>query len=303
MINRIIKFYTIFLITTSCTSLWGQESLDENIIYANSTKNVTLIFSNPIKKGVSGSEHFKFGYNKLEPSRIGILKASFGEESNLLVLTENGDLYSFIIRYSKDLKVLNHFISVNMSVGNERGSVSKNQIKKNVIVDKMEIDDAPVEEITVNNYDNVPLRDSINIYDKLCVNEVKKPVFFKRIYTSKNDILLSFKNITYLNNEIYITLRIQNKSTLDYDIDYLNFYIASRNKNKNTTSQTIPYKPKYIYNFKPSIKNGEYLDVIYVYQKFTINENKILLVELTEQNGERNLQLEILNTIINNPNK
>ena len=110
------------------------------------------------------------------------------------------------------------------------------------------------------------------------------------------------KNLTYINNELYFTISLQNVSTLDYDINYLNFYITSRNKKRNTTTQTIPYKYQYVHNLPSKIRASETIDVVFVYQKFSINENKILLIEMTEDNGEREVKLEIPNTFINNPN-
>jgi hypothetical protein len=96
-------------------------------------------------------------------------------------------------------------------------------------------------------------------------------------------------------------LILENDSTLDYDINYLNFYTVSKNKKRNTVTQKIPYEAKYIHNMPTRIGAKQKQEVVFVYSKFTINENKSLLIELTEENGERVVELEIPNTFVNNP--
>lgn len=289
-------------------SIFGQEkSVEEFVIYANSTKNTSLIFPTPIKKADVGSDNFKFGYNKTELSTIGILKATLGEESNLLIITENGNIFSFVIRYKKGNNILTYLIKENMAVGNEKGKVVLNETPENKKSEK-ESGTKPnnigkvVDAITVNNFQNQTVNDTTDVYKKLCLVEIAKPIFYSKIHGVKDKIMVKLKRISYLNNELYFTVILKNESTLDYDINYLNFYITSRNKKKNTTTQTIPYKSKYIHNLPTKIKAGDYIEVVYVYQKFSINENKILLIEMTEDNGERNVKLEIPNTFINNPN-
>lgn len=301
------KNYWIIAILLMVFNAKSQEiKKEEYIIYANESKNTSLILPNPIKKAIVGNTNFMFGYNKTEPSNIGVLKANFGEESNLLIITENGNIYSFIIRYSKENNILTYFIKDNQAVGNENGNVilaSKNENKKSekeISNDSTPI--AVVNPITVNNFQNQKGAEENVVYDKVCLLEIEKSIFYNRIYGTKDNVFVKLKNITYVQSELYFSLILTNNSTLDYDINYINFYITSRNKKKNTTTQTIPYKPKYIYNHQTKLKLGETIEMVFVYDKFSINENKILLVELTEDNGERTVKLEIPNTFINNPN-
>ena len=287
----------------------------ELIIYCTSNKNTNLFFSSAIKSGIVGNSNFTFGYSSNGDSKIGILKATPGAESNLLVITSNGNIYSFIVRYKPEISMLNYFVKDNMAIGNESGSVvfedgsgqqlTKGEEKVVKAESEPEIKAKSVDAIKVNNYESSTVASSANDTNKLqstANKEIEKPVFYNRIYGSKNKITIKLKNISYIDNELYFTLVLSNESTLDYDINYLNFYIISRNKNRNTVSQTIPYEALYIHNNPTKILAKEETEVVFVYKKFTINENKILLVELTEDNGERTVKLEIPNTFINNPN-
>jgi len=277
------------------------------IIYSTSNKNTSLFFKTPIKSGIVGNPNFTFGYSPKGDSKIGILKATPGEESNLLVITENGNIFSFTIRYKKEIEKSNHFISDDLAIGNETGNIqgTNKNIDYKKEVKTIENSSNVVEAVTVNNYENSKIPDSLstNTHEGKSKKELGKPLFYNRIYGSKNKVTIKLKNITYQNDELYFTLILKNESTLDYDINYLNFYIISRNKSRNTVAQMIPYEPLYVYNLPSKITYFKEIEVVYVYKKFTINENKTLLVELTENNGERTIKLEIPNTFINNPNK
>lgn len=309
----LILIILLFQIDLGYSQNVGPNVPQELIIYCTSNKNTNLFFSSAIKSGIVGNSNFTFGYSSNGDSKIGILKATPGAESNLLVITSNGNIYSFIVRYKPEISMLNYFVKDNMAIGNESGSVvfedgTGQQITKGeekVLKTETEPKNKNVEAVTVNNYESSTVAPSSNDTNKLqstANKEVEKPVFYNRIYGSKNKVTIKLKNISYIDNELYFTLVLSNESTLDYDINYLNFYIISRNKNRNTVAQTIPYEALYIHNNPTKILAKEETEVVFVYKKFTINENKILLVELTEDNGERTVKLEIPNTFINNPN-
>jgi len=289
-----------------------QNQPQELIIYCTSNKNTNLFFTSTIKSGIVGNSNFTFGYSPNGDSKIGILKATPGAESNLLVITSNGNIYSFIVRYKAEISMLNYFVKDNMAIGNESGSIVSEDFTKDSLPkgnENTSNNDPEVEEkkkstdaITVNNYETSTEAITLNNIQSNANKEVEKPVFYNRIYGSKNKVTIKLKNISYIENELYFSLILNNDSTLDYDINYLNFYIISRNKNRNTVSQTIPYDALYVHNNPIKIIAKEQVEVVFVYKKFTINENKILLIELTEDNGERTVKLEIPNTFINNPN-
>lgn len=56
-------------------------------IYANDQKNVALFFPDPIRQGITGSENFVFTYNREHQQHLGLLQATPGNESNLLVIS------------------------------------------------------------------------------------------------------------------------------------------------------------------------------------------------------------------------
>lgn len=312
----IISFFLFFSCLYAQENLQNVEYPKELVIYSNTTKNTNLFFSSSIKSGIVGNPNFTFGYSPNGDSKIGILKASPGSESNLLVITSNGNIFSFIVRYKAELSLLNYFIKDDMAIGNENGEIFNNEKslepkgnKNNEVVETSKLETSSSEltstsnAITVNDFE-LNKSDSIpeNNLENIAKLELAKPIFYKRIYGTKNKVFVKLKNITYANNELYFSLILKNDSTLDYDLNYLNFYIISRNKSRNTVSQSIPYEPLYVENKPTRINANSEIEVVYVYKKFTINENKLLLIELSEDNGERTIKLEIPNSFINNPN-
>lgn len=79
-------------------------------IYANDTKNVALFFPEPIRQGITGSDNFVFTYNREKEQYFGLLQAKPGKESNLLVVNINGSIFSYIVRYKKQLSSKRRFI-------------------------------------------------------------------------------------------------------------------------------------------------------------------------------------------------
>src|SRR5690554_5088249 len=108
----------IFLSTLSLAL--AQEPTAIDTIYANEQKTVSLFFPDPIRQGITGSANFAFSYNRDKEQYFGLLQATPGEESNLLVVTNNGDIYSYLLCYSRKLEKFNYFIDTSASIGNER---------------------------------------------------------------------------------------------------------------------------------------------------------------------------------------
>ncbi len=57
----------------------------------------------------------------MEPQyqHLGLLQATPGKESNLLVISKHGSIFSYILKYSERLDTLIYFISGSGKIGNE----------------------------------------------------------------------------------------------------------------------------------------------------------------------------------------
>ncbi|PZU20117.1 MAG: hypothetical protein DI589_18660 [Shinella sp.] len=305
--------YILLMISLSAYS----QSADKQVIYATSSKNVNLFFQSPITTAIVGSDTFSFGFNKEDKSTYGILKAISGQESNLLITTDNGNVFSFIIRYKKDITELNYFIDDSLAIGNTRARLQK--INKDAAAES-EIGSAEEKKVsktvTVNDYEKDSKTDFYKkkspqgVYDSnpeeyyknICLREIEKERYFVRFYQSNSKVYLRLKNIFYDREELYFALIIDNNSNLDFDVEDLSFFITAKNSSRKTSTQRIAYEPIYIYEPPERIGGNSSKEIVYVFKKFSINSQKVLLVSLSEQKGERNINLEIPNSNINNPN-
>jgi hypothetical protein len=92
---------------------------------------------------------------------------------------------------------------------------------------------------------------------------------------------------------------VKNRSNIDYDIDFLRFYIRDKKQVKRTASQEVEVKPIYAYgDTKKPVKDQSEIDLVYALEKFTIPNAKHLIIEMFEENGGRNLELLIKNRMI-----
>jgi len=88
-------------------------------IFTNERDPVALFFPGTISQALTGSENYTFSYNRDSPQRVGIVQGIRGKNSNLLVITEAGDIYSYRLAYRKVLDTLSYFIKDADRIGNE----------------------------------------------------------------------------------------------------------------------------------------------------------------------------------------
>lgn len=250
-------------------------------IYANDTKNVALFFPEPIRQGVTGADNFVFTFNREKEQYFGLLQAKPGKESNLLVINRNGSIFSYIVRYKSQLTKLNYFVPKASSIGNERPIVSDTTEVKNI-------------EDSIDN--------RTFYYTKFSSYLLERKQHIGMIQKRSNSIILKIANIVFDKEELYFVIQIENKSSLDYDLNFLNLSIETRQKGKKKSLQKLTIEPIFKYNVPSRIGEDEVVRLVYVMSKFSIGNDRRLVVELNEKDGERNLKLKVSHKYINNPN-
>ena len=250
-------------------------------IYANDTKNVALFFPEPIRQGITGSDNFVFTYNREKEQYFGLLQAKPGKESNLLVVNRNGSIFSYIVRYRKQLSKLNYFIPLSSSIGNEK---------------PISIDSVPVK-ISDNSFDK-----RTYYYEKFCSYLLDRKYHFNYYKKRKQSVILRIENIIFDREELYFVIQIRNNSTLDYDLNFLNFSIETRQKGKRKSLQRLNQEPIYKHNLPSKISENETVRFVYVLPKFSLSNDRRVILELNEKDGERNIELKLSHRYINNPN-
>jgi len=239
-----------------------------------------LFFPSPIRQGIVGSDFFVFSFNRDIPQYFGLLQAQPGKESNLLVITTDGSIYSYIIKYKAELTRVNYFVEPQQRIGQEVQNRAAS---------------AP---ITLKPTAAIPLSHMKAVSAQLLKRKQRLGHLTKRNYGIK----LTTKNIVFNKEHLYFVFEIENKSGLDYDVDFLEVAVQSRAKGKRKSSQRIVKQPLYKHQFPSKVKKGERVRFVYVLPKFSLSNNNRVVIQLHEAQGERDLEIKIAHRFINNPN-
>lgn len=189
-------------------------------------------------------------------------KANFSE-SNLTVVTEDGELYSYIVNYSETPASLN----IRYDIGPDSSLASFGEVAA--------LNDGEIER------------------DATLISRQGRTV--RGIKASEFGIDFRMEGIYIHQDIMYYQLRVKNTSQIDYDIDQFRFYVRDQQKAKLTASQELEYKPVYVYGDTRSVAGKSEQVFVFAISKFTIPDQKYLAVQVLEKRGGRHLELEVKN--------
>lgn len=105
----------------------------------------------------------------------------------------------------------------------------------------------------------------------------------------------------YIHDDIlFYHLSLANDSPIDYDIEYIRFYIRDKLRSKRTARQELELKPIHITGNVKQVKAMNNSAIVIALEKFTVPDAKVLAIEIGERNGGRNLLLKVNNRKIIN---
>ncbi|HSI68869.1 MAG TPA: DUF4138 domain-containing protein [Gillisia sp.] len=255
-------------------------------IYANDQKNVALFFPAPIRQGITGSENFVFTYNREKEQHLGLLQGMPGKESNLLVISTTGAVFSYIVKYSEELEKLNYFINPSGSIGNESPNF------KAVAEDEFIPGSKPEEKLADKDLN----------YQNFSTYFLRSKQRLGRIKKKKEGIQLQVENIVFLGEELYFVLTLDNYSPIDYEPAFLDIFVETRQKGKKKSIQKLVQEPVFTFKMPEKVQKNQSTRFVYVLPKFSIAEDKVVVIDLKELNGERDIKLKVKKKYINNPN-
>jgi len=184
------------------------------------------------------------------------------EETNLTVITADGQLYSYVLNYASNPSVLNIRFT-----GNDNR-------KTNVLFSK-------------------------GFNEAVMQSDSKKVAGKKRtlhhIKDKKYGITLILNNVFIREDAMYYQVKIENTSNIRYDIDQLRFFIRDQKKSQRTATQELEVKPLYVFNNTTTVFDHSDHIIVFALPKLTIPDKKYLAVELMEKDGGRHLSLSVKN--------
>lgn len=206
--------------------------------------------------------------------RVKAALRDFSRESNLSVITEDGNYYTFNVKYSDE--------PVKLSV---------------------EMTDFLHDGETVNRPNN-----ALAIYmqelgqeSPLLVRLIMQSIYknndreIKHIGSKRFGVQHTLKGIYTHNGLLYFHLQLKNSSNVPFNVDFITFKIVDKKVAKRTAIQEQVIWPLRAYNNLMIIGGKLSERAIFALPKFTIPDDKMLIVELNEQNGGRHQSFTVDN--------
>jgi conjugative transposon TraN protein len=117
----------------------------------------------------------------------------------------------------------------------------------------------------------------------------------KHIGSRNFGIQYLLKGIYSHNELLFFHLQLKNASTVGFDIDYITFKIADKKVAKRTAIQEQIIVQLRSYNQVTAVAGKKEECTVFTLPKFTIPNDKQLVIELTERDGGRNQSLTVEN--------
>ncbi len=236
-----------------------------HVIFPSAIRYVDLGSSDLLAAKADGTENVL---------RVKAALRDFSRESNLAVITEDGAYYAFNVKYADE--------PVKLSV---------------------EMTDFLHDGEAVNRPNN-----ALQIYmqelgqeSPLLVKLIMQSIYknddreIKHIGSKRFGIQHTLKGIYTHNGLLYFHLQLRNSSNVPFNVDFITFKIVDKQVAKRTAIQEQVVWPLRAYNNLMLIGGKRTERMVFALPKFTIPDDKILVVELNEQNGGRHQRFTVDN--------
>ena len=236
-------------------------------------KTSHLIFPTAIRYVDLGSEYLIAGKAE-DAENVLRVKASvkdFEAETNFSVITNDGRFYSFNVYYSSYPEALSYDL-----------------LTMQKAVDKANGNDVLFEELG-NNSPSLAglLLETIYKKDKRIVKHIGAKSF---------GIQFILKGIYIHNGKYYFHTELRNKTNVPFHIDFVNFKVVDKKVAKRTVVQERPMIPLRTYKPLDAIGGKTIEQNVFLLDQFTIDDDKVLLIEIFEKNGGRHQTLQVENS-------
>lgn len=257
----------------------SRQELTPRTIEVGFTKTVHILFPAPVTYIDIGSMAIIAGKADGAENVVRVKAAvrDFAEETNLTVITEDGGFYTFDARYAENPATSTIEIAAAESPAAQPASASE-----------------PVRA----DEGRVLLRE-VGRERPATVKRVLSDIYrqnradVKGIHTRKYGVEVEVRGIYVHNDVIYLHVQIANNTNISFEVDYRRFAVADRKAAKRTAQQQRIIEPLRVCNDPSIVRGHQRQRIVFALPKLTLEEDKILLLEIAEKDGARHQYLEI----------
>lgn len=257
----------------------SRQGLTPRTIEVGFTKTVHILFPAPVTYIDIGSMAIIAGKADGAENVVRVKAAvrDFAEETNLTVITEDGGFYTFDARYAENPATSTIEITAAESPATQPASAS---------------------ETTRADEGRVLLRE-VGRERPATVKRVLSDIYrqnrtdVKGIHTRKYGVEVEVRGIYVHNDVIYLHVQIANNTNISFEVDYRRFVVADRKAAKRTAQQQRIIEPLRVCNDPSIVRGHQRQRIVFALPKLTLEEDKILLLEIAEKDGARHQCLEI----------
>ena len=239
-------------------------------------KTVHVIFPSPVRYVDLGSTDLIAGKADGAENviRVKATTKNFRQETNMSVITEDGNFYSFNVKYADEPLLLNvemcDFIHDGETVNRPNNAM----------------------EIYLTELDNESPR-LVRLIMKSVYERDKRRI--RHIGCKRFGVQFLLKGLYSHGGLLYFHTQIKNTSHVPFDVDFVTFKIADKKLVKRTAMQEQVVYPLRAYNYVTRVDGRKTECTVFALPKFTIPDGKKLVVEMYEKQGGRHQTFELEN--------
>ncbi len=240
-------------------------------------KTVSIIFPAPVRSVDLGSRDIIAdkaadveNVLKVKANQIGF------NETNFSVITADGKFYSFVVSYNESPVAL----ALNLAATGQPATSTTQDTGSG----------------SVHFAGAAASQSEMAVASDLILHKTRR---FRRIGAKGDKMAVQLKGMYVSDNVLYYRVAFHNRSNLNYDLDFVRFFVVDKTVAKEASHQEIEVRPIYVHNDPiRTVKGHSQIEKVYAFKRFTIPTDKVLQIQTGEQNGGRQMAFTVNNRVI-----
>ena len=199
---------------------------------------------------------------------------SFKTETNLTVITDDGCFFTFNVKFAKEPLLLNIEMTDFIHDGE---AVNRPNNAQEIFLERLG-QESPM---------------LVKLIMKSIYKQDKREI--KHIGSKRFGVQFILKSIYTNNGLLYFHTELKNTSNIAFDIDYISFKIVDKKVVKRTAMQEHVLEPLRAQNYVTVVSGKKSERTVFALEKFTIPDDKQLVIEVAEKEGGRNQSFVVKN--------